>query len=315
MKTILYIALIFAMLLLSPLAFSFDEKRSIDADQIRAQCFSKEWGEPELIKLKEGKFIVNDKVKRETLALQLLHCLAHPNTKIRDGVAFATLSFWLREGQLSQVIHLKMYDYLTKVISSEVSDSIGVYQSFSMLVLSEVARVDRQVPFLTDAQRGRLVSVGTEFLTNVRDYRGFSTKVGWRHSVAHSSDLMLQLALNPAITKPQLDTMLDALASQITAHEQHYYTNGEPKRMAMAVVYILLRGEHSAEDWNVWLKNVTDSSPFKEWQKVYQNEKGLMKLHNTQSFLYSLYGTIKPSKNAILTLMIPSLEIAIKEVN
>ena len=303
------------MLFFSHIAFSFDGNVSINAEQVSEQCFSKQWPQSALVKLKVDKFVLEDKSQKEVLSLQLLNCLAKPDAKIRDGIAFETLSFWLRGSQLSNVIHLKMYDYLTHVLTAKVNDVNGVYQSFSMLMLSEVARVDRKSPFLTSTQRDRLVIVGTHFLTNLRDYRGFSDKVGWRHGIAHSSDLMLQLALNPKITKAQLDTMLDALASQVTANEQHAYIHGEPKRIAMAVLYIFLNKQYSVEDWHKWLSRVTISSPFNQWQDVYQSEKGLTKLHNTQSFLFSLYATIKTSKNETLMKMIPALEQAIKAVN
>jgi len=315
MKTVLYIPLILVMLLFSHIAFSFDGKESINAEQVSEQCFSKQWPQSALVKLKADKFFLEDKIQKEALSLQLLNCLAKPDAKIRDGIAFETLSFWLRGGQLSNVIHLKMYHYLTHVLTAKVNDVNGVYQTFSMLMLSEIARVDRKSPFLTNTQRDRIVIIGTHFLTNLRDYRGFSNKVGWRHSVAHSSDLMLQLALNPKITKAQLDTMLDALASQVSANEQHAYIHGEHKRIAMAVLYIFLKQQHSVEDWHKWLSSVTTPSPFNQWQDVYQNEKGLIKLHNTQSFLFSLYATIKASKNETLMQMVPELEIVIKEVN
>jgi hypothetical protein len=314
MKTIPYIALIIVILFFSHSAFPLDGKVTINAEDVSHQCFSKEWTKPALAQLKKDKFVLKDETKREALSLHLLNCLANPDANIRDALAFETLSFWLRNGQLSSVIHLEMYDYLTDVLTSKVTDLNGVYQTFSMLVLSEIARVDRKAPFLTDDQREHLVQIGTDFLTNLRDYRGFSDKVGWRHGVAHSSDLMLQLALNLNITKAQLNTMLSALASQVTANEQHAYIHGEPKRIAMAVLYIFLRKQHSVEDWDKWLSSITTSSPFNQWQDVYKSENGLAKLHNTQSFLYALYATIKTSKNETLMQMIPALEKAIKEV-
>ena len=201
MKTILSISLISIMIFFSPLAFSLDGNNAINSQDVSAQCFTKEWTKSALLKLKADKYIIEDKAKKEALALQLLNCLASHEAETRDGIAFETMSFWLRKGQLSNAIHREMYDYLTDVITSKVNDSNGVYQTFSMLMLSEIARVDRKSPFLTDVQRNRLVLIGTDFLTNLRDYRGFSEKVGWRHGVAHSSDLMLQLALNPKITK------------------------------------------------------------------------------------------------------------------
>ncbi|WP_170246322.1 DUF2785 domain-containing protein [Colwellia hornerae] len=299
---------------ISSYAFAANEEILINAQQVNTQCLSNQWQKQELLQLKNDKFILENKADKEALALQLLACLASPDAEIRDGIAFEALSNWLRNEQLSQATHLKMFNYLTRVLEFKVTDTFGVYQSFSILVLAEVARVDRQSPFLTTKQRDYLVKVGTNFLTNVKDYRGFSAKVGWQHSIAHSADLMLQLALNPEVNKAQLDKILDALASQITAHLQHSYVEGESKRIAMAVIYVFLREEYIMDDFHHWLDKVAESAPFKQWQDVYQSEQGLIKLHNTQSFLYALYATIKPSKNKVLIEMSAYLEQAIKAV-
>lgn len=313
MKLSLRIPLLFVAVI-SAFTVSARQISVIDAEKVNEQCLTKQWQKQDLEKLKNNDYKVESAAKREALALQLLSCLASPDPQIRDGVAFEALSFWLRNEQLSQSIHLEMFNTLTQVLAAKVNDPQGVYQSFAMLVLSEVARVDRKSAFLNDNQRSHLVNVGTRYLSNLTDYRGFSGQVGWRHGIAHSSDLMLQLALNPAINKTQLNIILTALATQVTAKEQHSYTQGEPKRLAMAVIYVFLREELSVEDWNTWLSGIIEPAPFKQWQNVYQNEKGLIKLHNTQSFLYALYVTIRPSKNEMLMAMLPNLEQAIKVV-
>jgi hypothetical protein len=53
------------------------------------------------------------------------------------------------------------------------------------------------------------------FLAGISDYRAFSNQEGFVHAVAHGADLALQLALNPAVAKPQLDTLLTAISGQI----------------------------------------------------------------------------------------------------
>lgn len=302
---------IILMLFISSSAFSANEVQ-INAQQVNTECLSKQWHKKNLLQLKEDKFILENKAEKEALALQLLACLASPDAEIIDGVAFEALSYWLRNEHLSQAIHIEMFNYLTRVLESKVADTSGVYQSFSILVLAEVVRVDRHSPFLSAEQRDYLVNVGTSFLTNVKDYRGFSTKTGWQHSIAHAADLMLQLALNPKVNKAQLDKILVALASQVTANDQHSYIQGESKRIAMAVIYVFLRAQYSADDFNLWLSKVVNPAPFNQWQDVYQSEQGLIKLHNTQSFLYALYATIKPSQNKVLTEMSTYLEQVIK---
>jgi len=289
----------------------------LNASKVNEGCLVNGWDKAKLIKLKQVEFELKDNsaVNQKKLAFQMLHCLANPDPIIRDGIAFESLSHWLRGNSLDNKTVLTMFNRLTKTLSSKVNDPNGVYLPFTALVLAEVARVDRKTPYLTTEQRNILVSVAVTYLTTQRDYRGFDGDLGWRHGIAHGADLMLQLALNPKIDKSQADKILAALASQITANNEHHYIYGEPKRLALPVAYIFLRGMHSEQEWQAWLSQIAMATPFENWAETYQSEQGLAKLSNTQNFLFSLYASIKPSGNKNLQLMIPALEKAIREVN
>ena len=69
------------------------------------------------------------------------------------------------------------------------------------------------------------------------------------------------------------------------------------------------------DDWQQWLTLITSPKPNKSWGDAYQNQQGLAKLHNTQSFLKALYALIKTSKNETLMAMVPPLEKALQTVN
>ncbi|WP_170309656.1 DUF2785 domain-containing protein [Litorilituus lipolyticus] len=310
----IFVVSICTLLSVSSYAYSAAEQEPINAQQTSQQCFSKTWGRAELNELKAKQFTLTDTETRQELAIQLLHCLAHPEPTIRDGIAFEALSHWLRSNELSPEIQIKMFNSLIKVLSTPINDANDVYQSFAMLVVSELARSDRKKTYLSVNERNELVNVGTSYLKSVRDYRGFSNDVGWRHGVAHSADLMLQLALNPNISSVQLDLMLGALSSQIQANNLHAYIHGEPKRLAVAVIYIFLNSDYKGTDWSVWLNSIAEPKPFNDWSEVYQSEKGLIKLHNTQNFLNALYALVKPSKHEKLVTMVTPIEKALKQV-
>ena len=57
---------------------------------------------------------------------------------------------------------------------------------------------------MTDEQLQQAVDAAARYLQSVRDYRGFDEREGWRHGVAHGSDLIWQLAVNPRTSKSQL---------------------------------------------------------------------------------------------------------------
>ena len=160
---------------------------------------------------------------------------------------------------------------------------------FAAIGLSEIARADRVGGMLPEALRARLVSEGAAYLSNVRDYRGFVEGEGWRHGVAHASDLMMQLALNPATNRTQLDEILAAVASQIVPANDHFYTFGEPERLARPIVFIAAREELSEEDWASWFASISDPSPFESWGEVYMSEAGLSKRHNLNAFAEVIY--------------------------
>ncbi|MDT0604542.1 DUF2785 domain-containing protein [Thalassotalea castellviae] len=290
------------------------DKNIVDAANVAKRCQTSTYDKKALLLLKEQNFLIKDTEEKTAVAKQLLDCLASPDPVLRDEIAFTGLSQWLRANDFNADFYLAMLTTLSNVISADVKDEYSVYQPFAILMLSEVARVDRKSPFLTDVAREKLVALGTKFLRSVDDYRGYHATIGWRHSVAHTADLMLQLSLNPAITKQHLDHMLSALLSQVVAKNDHFYIYGEPKRLAMPVIYIFLNDEYTIENWQTWLNDLTNPAPLKSWGEVYSSQTGLSKLHNTQNFLFAIYALIKNSNNERLSQMVPALENAIKKI-
>ncbi|MBU2968177.1 DUF2785 domain-containing protein [Pseudoalteromonas sp. C2R02] len=290
------------------------EQNNIKAQEVSQSCLSEHWSKSKLIALKASDFKVDNPREREQLALQMLNCLAHPDPELRDGVAFESLSKWLRGNLLKTEIAIQMLNTLEPVLNTKIDDVNGIYQPFVALVLAELARVDRKSPYLTEYQRSSLLKEAITYLIYQKDYRGFDNKLGWRHGIAHGADLLLQLSLNPKLNKVQLDSILNALSTQIKANNAHFYIYGESKRLAMPLVYIFLRKEHTAKDWQQWIEKVIVPLPLASWSEAYNSQESLAKLHNLQSFLYSLYAIIKNSKNEVLVSMIPDLEKAIKIV-
>ena len=161
-------------------------------------------------------------------------------------------------------------------------DEAGFAHPFAVLVLAEVARIDRKQPFLSAAERLDLVQQACAFLTAVRDYRGFEAQHGWRHAVAHGADWLLQLSLNPQLTLPQQQAMLTALASQITPLG-HSYQYGEGSRLMQPVFYLAQRGELNGAAWETWLQSLLPAA------KGPTNASTLAARHNLQGFLLPLY--------------------------
>jgi hypothetical protein len=275
-------------------------------------CPPAQMSRDQLLDLKSHEFSLPDAARRRALALDLLACLGSTDAKLRDGVAFEALSTWMRGKQLSAGTMNTMLDRLLPQLAPGYPDPAGVLQPFVMLVLAEVVRFDRVEPFMTDKQLQQVIDAGTRYLRSVRDYRGFDEREGWRHGVAHSSDVMLQLAVNPRTSKAQLDQMLAAIATQIAPAGEHSYVYGEGDRLAQAVFYIAKRKLHTTDEWRKWFEQVSAPAPLANWGDAWTSQRGIAKHHNTMQFLTTLYLYVRESGPEFQELVLPSIVASIK---
>jgi len=267
--------------------FASDAER----DNCRIGEFSKE--EVKRIKQAEFKDITNEELNK--YALDLLSCVGSPDPEMRDGIVYESLSYLLRQKRIDDKTKVQLTRELTTVLQSE-DDRGGYLKPFAALDLSELARADRIDPYLSDLQRAELATAAADYLTNLTDYRGYDEREGWRHGVAHTADLILQLSLNEKIIEPQLRAMRVAVASQI-APDNHAYIHGESERLARPILYMARRGIFTQEDWDGWFAKLADPAPFEAWSDVFTSEKGLAKLHNTKAFLNSIHLNASVTEN------------------
>ncbi len=279
-----------------------------------ATCFESGWTNDKWQALKAANFVVADKNSRNHLALQLMDCLKSPNADVRDAIGYQALFNWLRENALDDITKITIFNKLVDDLEHNREDPHGVYLPFAALVLSEVVRADYVKSYLSDSHLQRAVDVASKYLAGTRDYRGFDEEQGWRHSVAHAADFVLHLAVNPRLTKEQLDVLWKALDTQI-APIHHFYVFGEPKRLATPVLYIWMAGKHSQEEWETWLDKLTDSKPFESWKQSYKSTVGLARRHNLNNFLLNLYALIQSTENAQLIKLRPSVANALDAMN
>jgi len=183
-------------------------------------CYANGWDKSRWQQLKDAKFALEElkldtKVSADELALQLRFCLADIDPEIRDGIGYFGLANWLRSDQISLSARLSLFAALIDDIQSLRNDQQQVYLPFAVLVLSEVVRVDRIAAYLNDAQRQQVLDTIEQFLAQNTDYRGFDDRQGWRHAVAHSADVLLQLVLNTQLSDPQLKQVSQIVADNI----------------------------------------------------------------------------------------------------
>lgn len=238
-----------------------------------------------LQQLTQRDFAIDDDAARVRLARGLLACLGDPDPVLRDDIAFSAYSAWMRGKQLDTATLRSLRDGLYASLDGD--DARGFRRPFAALVLSEIARTDRIAPWMSAAERDAMVEKAVAYLKSVRDYRGYDPVHGWRHGVAHGSDWLLQLAMNPALQRAKLQTMLEAISSQVAPALGHAYVFGEPERLARPVLYIAQRGLLTESEWNAWFGALAASlggSP-----QRYKDSVWLARRHDLQAFLGAVY--------------------------
>jgi hypothetical protein len=276
-----------------------------------SECPPAGWDRDRLQALKAAKFEVSEAAERDALARGLSACLADPDPVLRDAIAFDAYAHWLRADALAPATRLFLLERLQGALAAPDPD--GLHRPFAALVLSEVARTDRKAPWMTPVQRATLVESASAYMAAITDHRGFDEKEGWRHGVAHTADLMMQLALNPALDKAQLDRMLAAIATQV-APAGHFYVYGEPERLARPVLFAAARGLHADAEWQAWLDGVVAAATPADPAGAFRTQAGLAQRHDLKAFLLVLYANARESTNPALLMLAPKVAAALAKL-
>lgn len=224
---------------------------------------------------------------KAALALSLADCLENPDPALRDDYAFTTLSALLRSGEIVPATLPTLRADLLSRLADANADMNGFRGPFAALALAEVARTDRISPWMSEAERSDLIAAASAYLAALTDYRGFSEADGWRHGVAHTADLLMQLSLNPQLTKSQAEALLAAIALKAGTPD-HAYVFGESERLAAPVTYLAFKETFTAEEWSAWFTSLWPSEdPARE--TVFKSEASLTRLHNLRAFAQSVY--------------------------
>ncbi|HWI16369.1 MAG TPA: DUF2785 domain-containing protein [Vicinamibacterales bacterium] len=228
--------------------------------------------------------------------LALATCLGDPDPAVRDKIAFERFSVAMRGGQVDLDTLAAIREQLLKMMGAP--DPQGFQRPFAILTLAEVARTDRVKAWMNDADRDTLVNAAANYLSTLTDYRAFTNKEGFRHGVAHGADLAMQLALNPAVSRPQLDRLLSAIAVQVAPKADVAYWASEPDRLARPVMFIAQRKLHTDAEWKSWFETAMNPAPMAAWSAAFESELGLKRRHNARAFLLSIYATAVTSEDA-----------------
>ncbi len=277
--------------------------------QAQTACPPPGWDQARLAALKAADFEIANRRERAAFAQAITACLASPDPALRDGIAFEALSHMLRARQLGVSTQTALINNLLPRLES--ADPQGFERPFAALVLSELARAERLNSHFTDSMRADVLNRSIAYFVGVRDYRGFDNQEGWRHGVAHGSDLLLQLALNESHGREDLLRIRDAVATQI-APEGHFYIYGESERLARPILYMAQRGVFSAEEWSAWFARIAAPAPLASWNEAFSSQAGLARKHNTAAFVQTIWINARLSENPGIQALLPGAEAALR---
>ncbi len=278
------------------------------AGSAQAACPSTDWSREAMTAWKADSGASMDTVRRDALVSTMVDCLASPDPALRDGLGYEGLQSLMRANTLDHQRLRALRDCLQAML--DAPDPQGVARPFAALVLAEVARTDRVAPWMSADERAAMVDRAAAYLSSVDDYRGYDRTIGWRHGVAHGADWAMQLAMNPALERPQLDRLRDAVAAQVVPAAGHAYVFGEPERLARPLLFIAKRGLYTDAEWSAWFAAL--STALDDPARAWKDEAWLAKRHDLAAFLHVLHLEADLSQDPGIARLRPGILAALK---
>lgn len=226
-----------------------------------------------------------------SLLVELSESLGSPDPEVRDGFGYDIPAAWIYRQKLLGPEDLRV---LLRTWSGNLRAGIGetgtdavLLRSFSALDLSILAAHDLQAPFLTPAEFHGLLADALAYLKDERDVRGYTPPAGWRHSCAHTADLLKFLGRNPHLTPADATRILDAVKEKITRVGDPVYVWGEDERLARALVSLVRRPEFDPAMVDPWLADFA-ALHTKAWEPTMPDPAVLAADRNATNLLKSL---------------------------
>jgi len=224
----------------------------------------------------------------DDLTAELTRMLGDPDPELRDGTAYPTLATWVERGVYDDLL-TGLGDGMAAGLAVGIgqTDGDGVFRrSFSALVLSECIARDNERPLVAG---GKILEWGDRLATwllREQDLRGWVPGKGWAHAVAHGADALGTLAASPHVQQPELTVVLDVVADRLAARVDRLFSNGEPDRLAQAVVQVLRRNVVPLNVLEPWVARLVAMAGTRS---SYDGRDPHLAGGNAEAFLRALY--------------------------
>jgi Protein of unknown function (DUF2785) len=191
----------------------------------------------------------------DTLTSELVRFLSSPDPELRDQIGYSLLVHWILDERRYSPKQLRaLIRELGIQLFSGAGDPTGVFgRSFATVTLAAIVDADIQSSFLTVGEIGELLFLALKGFAEELDWRGYVPGNGWAHSVAHSADLLGNLASHHFVGEEQLISILTAISQKLQTPEAPVLSHHEPSRLAFAVFVALQREVVSIDFVESWL--------------------------------------------------------------
>ncbi|MGR8837982.1 DUF2785 domain-containing protein [Leuconostoc falkenbergense] len=180
----------------------------------------------------------------DSQCLFLLEHIGDPNPEIRDGLVYETFA----KGFSDDIFTTEQMRYIATFITDQkllfknicdTSDKFSVFtRSFTALLGATILHKDNQTPFLNQNQLSIWFDWAIKYLCIETDWRGYVSKFGWAHSIAHGSDLLTEANLHHQFDSHQSRQSLQTLKSVIVKQTQPFLDD-EEERLANVLLAVL----------------------------------------------------------------------------
>ncbi len=231
-----------------------------------------------------NEYHVPDGVDCWQITQDMLVHIGSLDPELRDELIYTTVAKWAgaelyRHDQYRALLHTVLDEQHLFFHLGEPDPDAVFTRSFSALWAVFPIYHHRQQPFLTsDEVHGTLDKV-LDYLACENDLRGFVDSRGWAHAVAHTADLLDELAQCEEIPHDDLLRILAAIRAKAATSET-FYVAEEDERLAYATLSLLGRNLVTQGEGVAWLKSFAPIERVGEWRERHLN---------TKHFLRSLY--------------------------
>jgi len=234
----------------------------------------------------------------DELTRELFGYLGSTDPELRDDIAYIVYANFLkREMYSTDEIRSHVDELLSNLdigIGETESDSVFL-RTFSVLLLAEIIYNDNKKPLLDMKQVHAVLAKGLWYLSVEKDPRGHIPVKGWAHALAHTADLMLELAKNRFTNKGDLENILKIIADKLIHSTNWVYIHGEDDRLANAAIAVLKRNLVTIIFLQDWIQSL--AAPEKSWKGAYMEEGQAKAFHNVRNFLRSLSESLRSTQD------------------